>query len=132
MTTFLYHLAITALSLGAASRMVPGVRFQTWGDLFLAALLLGLVNAVLKPALVLLTFPLSLLTFGLFVLVINGLMVMLVAALVRGFELPGFWSAFFTGIIVSVLSLFLHAVLNRDGPAVVPLPHLPSAPGTWT
>lgn len=127
-TTYLLHLAITAASLGAASRIVPGVKLQSLGDLLVAALLLSLVSAVLKPVLLFLTLPITLLTLGMFMLVINAFLIQLVAALVRGFTVPGFWAAFFTGVIVSVLSIFLNAVLAPDTPSGVPVP---SGSGTW-
>ena len=125
----LVHLAVTAASLGVASRIVAGVRFQSLGDLLVAALLLGLVNTVLKPMLLWVTLPITLLTLGLFMLVINAFLIQLVAALVKGFEVPGFWAAFFTGVIVSVVSIFLNAMLTPNMPVGVPLP---TGSGTWT
>jgi len=76
-----------------------------------AAFLLGIVNAIIRPVLVILTFPLTLLTFGLFLLVINGLMLWLVAALVRGFHVNGFWGALFGSILISIVSWILSRVL---------------------
>ncbi len=123
------HLAVTTAALGVASRVVAGVRVQSLGDLVVAALLLGLVNTVLKPLLLFLTLPITLLTMGLFMLVINAFLIQLVAALVKGFEVSGFWSAFFAGVIVSLVSIFLNAMLSPNLPVGVPLPQ---GPGTWT
>jgi putative membrane protein len=94
LTPYLVHWAITALSLWIASYLFRGLKFDTTGALVVSALLLGLANAVVKPLLIVLTLPLTLLTFGLFLLVINALMILLVSALVRGFKVSGFWTAF--------------------------------------
>ena len=79
LTPFLLHWAITAFGLWVAAHVFKGMRFDSGGALAVAALLLGLANAVVRPLLVVLTLPLTLLTFGLFLLVINALMLMLVA-----------------------------------------------------
>lgn len=92
---FLLHWAITALSLWVASRVFRGISFADTSSLVISALLLGFANAIVKPLLIVLTLPLTLLTFGLFLLVINALMILLVSALVRGFKVSGFWTAFF-------------------------------------
>ena len=96
---FLIHWAITALSLWIASHIFKGLTFESTGALVISALLLGLANAVVKPLLIVLTLPLTLVTFGLFLLVINALMILLVAALVRGFRVSGFWTALFLSLI---------------------------------
>ena len=92
-------------------------RFDTTGALAVSALLLGFANAVVKPLLVVLTLPLTFLTFGLFLLVINALMILLVAALVRGFRVSGFWTALFASIFVSLLSLVIGSLLGSGDPA---------------
>ena len=107
LTPFLLHWAITAFGLWVASHVFKGLRFDGGSALVVAALLLGLANAVVRPLLVLLTLPLTLLTFGLFLLVINALVLMLVAKLVRGFHLDGFWTAFWASIFMALLSLVL-------------------------
>ncbi len=78
-----------------------------------AAFVLGIINALIRPILVFFTFPFTLLTFGLFLLVINGLMLWLVAALVRGFHVNGFWGAVFGSILISLVSWILSRVLPR-------------------
>src|SRR5437867_9556209 len=78
MKGFLYRLVITALGLWAASAIVPGVGFRSWPTLLIAALLLGIVNAVVRPILLFLTFPITILTLGLFILVVNGISLALV------------------------------------------------------
>jgi putative membrane protein len=86
--------------------------------------LLGLANALVKPLLVVLTFPLTLVTFGLFILVINALMILLVAWLVKGFQVSGFWTAFFASIFISLLSVPIGALLSGEDPQTeIQMPH---------
>ena len=107
MMAFLAHWGVTSLSLWIASLMFQGISFSSKKSLFISALLLGLVNAVVKPVIIILTIPLTLITFDFFLLVINALMMMLVSALVPGFRISGFWTAFFASIVVTVVSLFI-------------------------
>jgi putative membrane protein len=113
---FLLHWAITALSLWVVGHLFKGIRFSSTSALVVAALLLGLANAVVRPLLVVLTLPLTLLSFGLFLLVINALMLMLVARLVSGFKVDGFWTAFWASILISLLSLVLGAFVLGGTP----------------
>lgn len=107
LTPFLLHWAITATSLWVASHLFKGLHFGSPSALLVSALLLGLANAVVKPLLVFLTLPLTLLSFGLFLLVINALVLLLVAKLVDGFRLNGFWTAFWASIFITLLSWVL-------------------------
>lgn len=117
--SLLLHWAVTTLSLWAASHVFRGVRFAGVGSLLVSGLLLGVVNTFVKPLLIVITLPITLLTLGLFLLVINALMLLLVAALVRGFTLSGFWTAFFAGAFIAVLSF---AVDSWLGDEATPLP----------
>ena len=126
---FLVHWAITALSLWAASHIFKGVRFDSTGALIISALLLGFANAIVKPLLIVLTLPLTLLTFGLFLLVINALVILLVAALVRGFHISGFWTALFASLFVSVLSLLIGSFFGGSDPATQI--QMPQGTGNW-
>lgn len=117
LTPFLVHWAITALALWAASFLFGGIKFDSTGALAIAALLLGFANAVVKPLLIVLTLPLTLLTFGLFLLVINALMILLVSALVRGFRVSGFWTALFASIFISLLSIAIGSLVGGSDPA---------------
>ena len=116
LTPFLLHWAITAFGLWVASHVFKGLRFGSTSALVVAALLLGLANAVVRPLLVVLTLPLTLLTFGLFLLVINALVLMLVAKVVQGFHLDGFWTAFWASIFMALLSLVLGAFILGGTP----------------
>jgi putative membrane protein len=113
---FLLHWGITALCLWLASFVFRGLKFANAWSLILSALLLGFANAVVRPLLVFLTLPLTLLTLGLFLLVINALMILLVSAIVRGFKVSGFWTAFFASIFISVLSVVISAVVEHERP----------------
>lgn len=127
---FLLHWAITALSLWLASRVFRGISFADTTSLIISALLLGFANAIVKPLLIVLTLPLTLLTFGLFLLVINALMILLVSALVRGFKVSGFWTAFFASIFIAVLSWVIGAfVLVGRGPDAIQM-QMPRS-GVW-
>jgi len=112
---FLIHWVIMSLSLWVASYVFKGITFETRSSLLISALLLGFVNAVLRPVLFILTLPLTLVTLGLFALVINALMVMLVAKLVKGFKLSGFWTAFFAGIFITLFGLLIELLLPSQG-----------------
>jgi putative membrane protein len=102
MTGFLLRLLIVALGLWLASEIVPGIEVRDGWTLLLAALLLGVVNAVVRPVAVILTLPLTILTLGLFLLVVNAGMLALVAAMLGGLTVSGFWAALFGSIVVSV------------------------------
>ena len=104
MAGFLIRAVLVALGLWLASVSVNGVTIDTPATLLLAGILLGIVNSILRPIAILLTLPVTILTLGLFLLVINAGMVGLVAWLLPGMEVAGFWSAFWTALIVSVVS----------------------------
>lgn len=116
LTPFLLHWALTAFALWVASHVFKGMRFSGTGALVVAALLLGLANAIVRPLLVLLTLPLTLITFGLFLLVINAVVLMLVAKLVEGFSIDGFWTALWASLFMSVLSFVLGAFVLGGTP----------------
>ncbi|PIF74433.1 putative membrane protein [Variovorax sp. 54] len=117
LTPFLVHWAITGISLWVASHLFKGLKFESTSALIVSALLLGLANAIVKPLLIVLTLPLTLLTFGLFLLVINALMILLVAALVKGFKVSGFWTALFASIFISLLSILIGSLVTGGDPA---------------
>ena len=102
MSSFILRAAVAALGLWLASRWVEGIRFADQGTLILAALLLGGVNALVRPLVLLFTLPLTLLTLGLFMFVINAGMLALVARLLPGFTLSGFRAALLGAIVVGL------------------------------
>ena len=109
---FLVFWGINTLSLWVADALFDGIRFATPQSLFIAGLMLGMVNTFLKPVLVILTLPLSIVTLGLFVLVINALMLLLVAWLVPGFMVAGFWSGFLVAVFVAVFSFIVNSLIG--------------------
>jgi putative membrane protein len=102
MKGFLIRTGISALGLWIASAVVPSISFTGWPALLMAALLLGVVNAIVRPLMLVLTFPITLVTLGLFLLVVNAAMLGLVAAMLDGFDVGGFWAAVFGAIIVGL------------------------------
>ena len=107
MTRFLTHWLTTALALGAAAWILPGVTITSMPALAVAALVLGLINAVVKPILVLLTLPITLLTLGLFYLVVNGVAFSLAAWLVPGFAVRSLGWAMLGAVLVGLVSMFI-------------------------
>ncbi|HET8710677.1 MAG TPA: phage holin family protein, partial [Spongiibacteraceae bacterium] len=114
------HWIITSLSLWVASYVFDGIKFSSTGALIVSALLLGFANAIVRPVLILLTLPLTFFTLGLFLLVINALMILLVSALVSGFSVAGFWTAFFAAIFIAVLSFLFSILLSAGQPPMGP------------
>jgi putative membrane protein len=115
MKGFLFRLVITGLGLWVAETIVPGVQIDGWGTLVVAALLLGIVNAVIRPIILILTLPLTVLTLGLFILVVNGISVALVAWLMPGFTLSGLWAAMLASIVMGLTSWFASAFVGGSG-----------------
>lgn len=115
MPGFLIRWLICALGLWVAQAIVPGVRIDEPGTIFLAAVLLGVVNAIVRPIAVLLTLPITVVTLGLFLLVLNAGMLALVASVLSGFKLAGFGSAFLGSIVVSLTSWFASHYVGPNG-----------------
>jgi putative membrane protein len=115
MKGFFYRLLITAFGLWAAATIVPGVEIIGWRALLVSALLLGIVNAVIRPIILILTLPLTVLTLGLFIFVVNGISLGIVAWLVPGFELAGLLSATLGACVVGVTSWFASAFVGGSG-----------------
>jgi putative membrane protein len=118
--TFVTRLLVNAAALWVATRLVPGVTYDGgWFPFFGVALVFGAVNAFIRPVLKILTFPIIILTLGIFALVVNGFMLMLTSGLSRllglGFHVDGFWAAFWGAIVVSIVSTLL-SMLAPDRP----------------
>jgi putative membrane protein len=106
---------ITMLGLFLASRLIPGVWIEGTASFILAALLLGLVNAIVRPILFVLTLPFTVVTLGLFIFVLNAAMFGLVAAMLDNFQVSGFWSALFGAIILGITSTVACWYIGPDG-----------------
>ena len=114
MNSFLIRWLLNAIPLWLATYLFSDFKFAGLGSLIIAALLFGLVNAIIRPVVVLLTLPLTILTLGLFILVLNALMLMFVAWLVPGFTLGGFWTAFFAAIFIAIVSFITNRLIGRS------------------
>ena len=117
---FLIRLLVNAAALWVATRIVPGVTYDGGVVPFLGvALVFGVINATLRPLTKVLTFPLILVTLGLFALVVNGLMLWLTSSLSSslglGFHVSGFWAAFFGALVVSIVSALLSMTIRTPG-----------------
>jgi putative membrane protein len=116
MTGFILRACITALGLWLATRLVPGIRIDDAWTVVLAGFLLGVINAIVRPIAIVLTLPITILTLGLFLLVVNTAMVALVAAMLPGFHIPGgFWSAFATAVIVWITGWIGSSLIGPRG-----------------
>ena len=114
MQAFLIRLLINALGLWLAAAIVPGIVIQGTGTLVLAALLIGVVNALVRPVAFVLTLPITIVTLGIFLLVLNAAMFALVAWLLPGFTVSGFWAALFGWLIVSLVGWFASSLMAGD------------------
>lgn len=115
MTGFFLRSAIAALGLWLATLIFAGLQVDSAGTLIAAALLLGIVNGVLRPVAILLTLPLTVVTLGLFLLVINAGMLGLVALLLSGFSIAGFWTAVGAALIISITSAAATGLIGGGG-----------------
>ncbi len=115
MRGFIIRSLITILGLWLASELLGGVNIDGTGTFIIAAVLLGLVNATVRPVLFILTLPITILTLGLFIFVLNGLMFALVAVLLPGFQVAGLGSAMLGAIIVSLTSMVASWFIGSDG-----------------
>ena len=114
MMTYIVQIVITSLILLLMAKMVKGVEIDNWGSALIAAVILGFVNAFVKPVMVFLTIPLTIITLGLFLLVINALVLQLVAALSPGVRVSGFGQAVLSSIVLTVLNLLALMLLGID------------------
>lgn len=112
MIEFAIHLGVTALLLILVSRVVSGIKIDNEISALLAALVLGLVNALVKPLVLLLTLPVTILTLGLFLFVINALMLLLTSALVPGMKVQGFIPALIGSLVLSLLNIAVSLVFG--------------------
>jgi len=115
MKNFLIKWIVNITTLFVVINMVAGVKADSWESIIVAALVLGLLNAFVKPAIVMFTLPVSILTFGLFTLIINASLFYLASKFVRGFEVINFASAFWAALLFSIISSILNFILAPKG-----------------
>ena len=114
MSRFLIHTVVLAVAIWITANVVPGVTVASWSALAIAALALGVVNAIIRPLLLILTFPITVLTLGLFYLVVNAAAFGLAAAVVPGFQIAGWKAAVLGALLTSVLSWFIGIFVKRQ------------------
>ena len=112
---FLIRLCLNALALLLVSTVIPGIKVQGLLPALSAAFFLGLVNAVVRPIILILTLPLTILTLGLFIPLINAFLLKLVSLMIQGFDVHGFWSAVFGALLLSIVSGLLSLFINDQG-----------------
>ena len=105
---------VNTLALIAVAYLMPSISVASFGSALVAALILGLVNAVIRPVLFVLTLPVTVLTLGLFIFILNGLLFWFVGSFIEGFEVRGFWSGVFGAILFSIVSWALSALVLKD------------------
>ena len=114
MKRFLVHWLVIAIALWVTAYILPGVTFESTPALAIAAIVLGLINAVIRPILTILTLPITILTLGLFYLLVNGFTFLLAAKVVPGFAVAGFWWAVLGALLVSVVSAFIGTFVKKE------------------
>ena len=116
---------VTAVAVFVAAWIVPGIDYSNFPGLAFASLLLGVINAMVRPVLLILCLPLILVTMGLFILVLNALLLWFVSGILPGssFTVSGFWAAFWGGVVISVVSWLLSAFFRGSDGRIYPLTH---------
>jgi len=114
MTRLILKWVLNAFALFLVMKLIPGIQIDRFQDLLVGALVIGLLNAFLRPVIVLLTLPVTVLTLGLFTLVINGLMFYLASTLVHGFRVSGFATAFVAALLFSLFSFVFSMFVSKD------------------
>lgn len=109
--TLILTWVINALALLIITYLVPSIHIKSFGTALIIAIVLGLINKVIRPVLILLTLPVTVVTLGLFILFVNALCFWFASSLLKGFEVSGFWSAFFGSILYSIVSWLLSALI---------------------
>lgn len=115
MQGFVIRWLVLTCSIIITSYLMDGIRVTGFFDAFVAAALLGILNAFFRPVLFILTLPITVLTLGLFTFVVNAIMLMMVSGMVSGFEVIGFWSAVFGSLLISIVSWFLTSFISEKG-----------------
>lgn len=109
---FVARCLINFIAILVTAKLVHGISIDGWTAALLAALVLGVVNAIIRPVIYILSLPLTVLTLGLFTFVVNALMLLLTASIIPGFAVAGFWVAVLAAIVISVISAIISALLD--------------------
>ena len=105
---------ISTLSILIVGHLIPGFEVQSFTSALIAAVVIGLINATVGLFLKIITIPISILTFGIFLLVINALMLMLASSLLSGFTVSGFWAAFFGSIVLAIINMIIRSLIGTE------------------
>ncbi|MDO6761004.1 phage holin family protein [Tamlana sp. 2_MG-2023] len=108
------NLLLTALGVVVLANILPGVQVDTYMTALIVAVILAVLNIFVKPLLVVFTLPITVLTLGLFLLVINAFIILIASNLITGFEVDGFWTAILFSVLLAILESILHSLLNDD------------------
>ena len=123
MKEFLIRWFITTIAVMGAAWLIPGINYDSNGTLIAAALLLGIINAMVRPVLLILSLPFIILTMGFFILVINALLLLFVSSVIPGFHVNGFWHALFAGVVIGLISWLLSSFFRSSDGHVYPVTH---------
>ena len=123
MTAFIIRWLVTTVAVLVAAHLIPGISYQGWEGLLQASLLLGIINAFVRPVLLILSLPWIIVTMGIFFLVINALLLLLVSSILPAFHVAGFWSAFFGSIVISFVSWLLSSFFRGHDGRIYPITH---------
>ena len=111
----LFRWLILTVAIMITSYIIDGIHVTGFVSALLAAAILGILNAIFRPILIILTLPINILTLGLFTFVINAVLLMMVSGVIRGFDVQGFWSAVFGSLLISIVSWILNSFFNDKG-----------------
>jgi len=114
MKNILIRLVVNSAALLVAVNIISGINIPTWGVLIATAIVIGLLNAVLKPVLILLTLPINILTLGIFTLFINAFLFYLTSKIIIEFTVGGFWDAFWGAVLFSIVSIILNVIIGSN------------------
>jgi putative membrane protein len=123
MRAFLIRWLVTTIAVYITTKLISGIHVDSVGALVGAALLLGIINAFVRPILLLLSAPFILITMGVFIFVVNALLLRFVSWLIPPFHVDGFWSAFFGSIIISIVSWILSSFFRASDGRIQPITH---------
>jgi len=126
MIAFILRWLITTIAVVVAAHLLHGISYDGWGALLGASLLLGIINAFVRPVLLLLSFPFIIITMGVFIFVVNALLLLFVSMLIPDFFVSGFWTAFFGSIVISLVSWILSSFFRGSDGKIHAITHHPS------
>lgn len=126
MTAFVIRWLITTVAVVVAAHLIPGIRYDSWGALLGGSLLLGIINAFIRPVLLLLSLPFIIVTLGIFIFLINALLLTLVGKIIPGFHVDWFWPAFFGAIVISIVNWALSSFFRSSDGRVHTINYHPS------